>query len=170
MISINSYSFIFKKNKRNISLVLLKKPFLLSILSSRPFLGLFWEIRIRSLTHWNFPTQTQNLRPQITSSKSLSEMLLASGTLKILKREFSLFWTSKRREPIWSSPGYNFSSTHYSWQRAFISHQLRWLLAHLVWACWQSYWRQVLQLTVDECQSLLLGKLGQCSAWCRQPS
>ena len=36
------------------------------------------------------PTQTQNLRPQITSSKSLSEMLLASGTLKILKREFSL--------------------------------------------------------------------------------
>ena len=43
------------------------------------------------------PYQTQNLRPQITSSKSLSEMLLASGTLKILKREFSLLEYQKER-------------------------------------------------------------------------
>ena len=42
---------------------------------------------------------------------------------KTSKLESSLHWTSKRREPIWSSPGYNFPSTHYSWQRAVI---LKW--------------------------------------------
>lgn len=50
--------------------------------------------------HWNFPTQTQNYRLPLTSSKTSSEMLLASGNLTTLKLEFSLFLTSKRRKPI----------------------------------------------------------------------
>ena len=48
--------------------------------------------------HLYFPTQTQNLRPQISSSKSLSEMLLASGTLKILKRESSSLFEYQKGE------------------------------------------------------------------------
>jgi len=48
----------------------------------------------------------------------MSEMLLDFGTLTILKLESSSLWISKRGGLFWPSPDYNFSPTHYSWQRA----------------------------------------------------
>ena len=137
MTSISSYSFIFKRNKLIISLALLKRQFLVLILFFRLFLRLFWKIRTRSWTLWNYPILMQNWRLLTTSSKLSSEMLLDSGTLITLKLESLLLWTSKRRGQIQSSPGCNFSSTHYSWQRAIISQLLPLLLLFqklLLWA------------------------------------
>ena len=58
--STNSYCFIFKRNKLNISLDSLKITFRVWSLSFKLFLRPLWKIRTRSWTRWNCPTQMQN--------------------------------------------------------------------------------------------------------------
>ena len=111
-------SFTFRKSKLIISSIWLRRLFLMFTQFFKPSFGLSWRTETRFSMPWNCPTPTPSWKRLTISSRSLSEMLLDSGTLTTSRNAFSSLWTSKERERISSSLNLSFSSTHYSWQRA----------------------------------------------------